>query len=95
MLTFIPGLNNYVEPCYLVYEIESPGVNEAVRNLRSCLPTVEGDSEMVERCRDQRLERVHLWHNANNLTVRPGPSSFATEHSSACKVVVGIRHSQR
>ncbi|KZP32253.1 hypothetical protein FIBSPDRAFT_907345 [Athelia psychrophila] len=61
-------LNNYVEPCYLVYTIENTRVNDAARNLRALLSSDSGDSQLVERCREQRSERLRLWDNANNLT---------------------------
>lgn len=68
-LTLVLGLNNYVEPCYLVYDIEATRVDEAVRNLSQLLPRRSNYRDLVEKCRAQRIERLRLWENANNLTV--------------------------
>ena len=49
--------------------MEDGRVDQAVRNLSVLLPLGSNHKQLVEKCREQRLERVRLWENANNLTV--------------------------
>jgi proteasome activator subunit 4 len=64
------GLSSFLEPCYLVYGIENVVVDQAMQNLRSSLPMIDRDNSLVSRCRDKRIERVHLLQKAAERTVR-------------------------
>lgn len=65
------GLRSLGEPCLLVYSIGSPSLEQATANLMALLPASANASEtdLVLRCRDNRIERVGIMDEALKLTV--------------------------
>lgn len=62
-LTLTPtslGLNSFVEPCNLVYDVPNPAMDEALVNLKKILVFGTSDNGLTDRCRNQRIERVRL-----------------------------------
>lgn len=57
-----------MEPCYVVYEIENPGVGRAIAGVRACIPPMPSD-DVVKKCTEQRQLRVRLWNEAAEETV--------------------------
>jgi proteasome activator subunit 4 len=52
------GINSFVEPCHLVYDIQSSDLNWATEDLRSVLLVDTEDLSLVKRCRQKRIERI-------------------------------------
>ena len=64
------GLGSFVEPCYVVYDIENPRLSQAVAEIRRLIP-LPSEGAVVQRCREQRIKRVGLWDEATEETVSP------------------------
>ena len=78
----LKGLNSFIEPCYAIYDIDSPGLERAVTGLKATITTPE-DTQVVARCRQKRINRIKLMNAANSELVgeeRP-PRGF---HSWSC-----------
>jgi proteasome activator subunit 4 len=52
------GLNNIAEPCFLVYDVPTPLLEEALLHLRLSLKVDAGQDSLVPRCREKRIERI-------------------------------------
>ena len=63
------ALGAFVEPCYVLYDIDNHPLTEASQHLRECLQ-ISVDSSVVERARAQRIARVKLWNEGATKTVR-------------------------
>ena len=67
-MKLLEGLGSFVEPCYVVYDIDNPGVSRAIAGVRACIPQVPSD-DIVKKCTAQRQLRVRLWNDAVQETV--------------------------
>jgi len=63
------GLNSFIEPCYAIYDINSPDLDRAAAELKETIPITE-DTQVVVRCRQKRIERIKLMNAANRELVR-------------------------
>jgi proteasome activator subunit 4 len=61
-------LNNFAEPCFLVFDIENPSVTKALEKLKSCLQITQAEEDIVSRCRKKRIERISVINEAINST---------------------------
>lgn len=68
------GLANFLEPCYLVYDVPTPLLDKAVAQLKSSLPIGSHDSSLVVRCRNKRIERIQNMNNVIQETVSNPPT---------------------
>jgi len=63
------GLNSFIEPCYSIYDIQSPDLDRAAAELKATI-TIPEDNQVVVRCRQKRVDRVKLMNSANRELVR-------------------------
>jgi len=62
-------LNSFVEPCFLIYEMEAPSLHKAATDLRQVLSAREKDTSVVARCRQKRVERIdRMTRSIDDLT---------------------------
>ena len=59
LITFI-GLNSFVEPNFLVYEVHYPRLDKALAKFRSMLSFGVEEDFLVTRCREGRMSRIRL-----------------------------------
>ncbi|KAL1737904.1 hypothetical protein HDZ31DRAFT_51710, partial [Schizophyllum fasciatum] len=52
------AFNSFVEPCYLVYDVPTPDVDQAVLQLKAVLDNVPKDAALTIRCKENRMRRV-------------------------------------
>lgn len=57
------GLNSFVEPCYAMYDIKSPGLDHAAAELKKTI-AIREDAQVIVRCRQKRIERIELMNTA-------------------------------
>ncbi|KAJ7597613.1 hypothetical protein C8J56DRAFT_1001469 [Mycena floridula] len=65
-------LNNFPEPCYLVYDIPASGLDQMAAKLKASLsvsPSPEEDN-ITERCLAQRTKRVREMNSASDSTTK-------------------------
>lgn len=62
------ALGAFVEPNYVVYDVDNQALTQACEMVKNCLQVVE-DKSMVERIRAQRITRVNIWNEAILKTV--------------------------
>jgi len=65
------GLNSFIEPCYTIYDIDSPDLDRAAGELKETI-AIPDDIQVVVRCRQKRIERIKLMNSANHELVRDG-----------------------
>ena len=63
------GLNSFIEPCYVIYDICSPDLDRAATELKKIIAAPE-DTQIVVRCQQKRIERIKLMNSANRELVR-------------------------
>ena len=63
------GLNSFIEPCYSIYDINSPDLDRAAAELKGII-TIPEDNQVVVRCRQKRVDRIKLMNSANRELVR-------------------------
>jgi proteasome activator subunit 4 len=63
------GLNSFSEPCYTIYDIQSPGLDHAAAELKKTI-AIREDAQVVHRCQQKRIERTTLMNTANSELVR-------------------------
>jgi len=71
---FSQGLSHFLEPCYLVYDVETPALDEASLSLKKCLSLKMSEDSITSRAREKRIERVRLMNDecvrtVGNITV--------------------------
>ncbi|KAI0067819.1 hypothetical protein BV25DRAFT_1794335 [Artomyces pyxidatus] len=54
------GINSFVEPNFLVYEIEYSHLNDAIANFKAQLPRASKDQTVTLKCAKKREERIAL-----------------------------------
>jgi proteasome activator subunit 4 len=59
-LTAVTGINSFVEPNFLVYEVHYPPIDRALANFRAKLPFGAEKELLVQQCRERRISRVQL-----------------------------------
>jgi len=64
----LKGLNSFIEPCYSIYDIHSPGLDRAAAELKATIDIPE-DNQIVVRCRQKRIDRIKLMNSANRELV--------------------------
>lgn len=67
----IAGLNNFVEPCNIVFNIPTPGIDRAIDKLKSSLRIVVSPKEdnVTTRAREMRIKRVRISDEAMEIAV--------------------------
>ncbi|KAH9947692.1 hypothetical protein B0H21DRAFT_737636 [Amylocystis lapponica] len=63
-------LSGFAEPCYVVYDIDNPGLESASTDLRSCLAPDRHSNAIVSRCRARRIRRIELMNRASENTTQ-------------------------
>jgi len=63
------GLNSFIEPCYTIHDLQSPGLDHVAAELKKSI-AIPNDPQVVVRCRQKRAERVELMNVANRELVR-------------------------
>ena len=63
------GLNSFIEPCYSIYDINSPDLDRAAAELKATI-AIQEDNQVVVRCRQKRVDRIKLMNSANRELVR-------------------------
>ena len=58
------GLNNFIEPCLLVYDVPTPSLDEVLSHLRRSLKPDAKEDLLVLRCREKRFERTRIINEA-------------------------------
>lgn len=66
----LAGINSFVEPSYLVYEIDSPGLDKAIADFKAFLSFGKEDQALIARCMEQRVLRNKLQSDGADATVR-------------------------
>jgi hypothetical protein len=59
-LTAVTGINSFVEPNFLVYEVHYPPLDRALANFCAKLPFSAEKDSLVQQCREMRISRVQL-----------------------------------
>jgi len=59
-LTVVTGINSFIEPNFLVYEVHYPPLDKALTNFRAKLPFSAEKELLVQQCRERRIGRVQL-----------------------------------
>ena len=74
-LTAVTGINSFVEPNFLVYEVHYPPIDRALATFRAKLPfSAEKELLLVQRCREKRISRIQLCEDQVREAVRLHPS---------------------
>ncbi|TFK57485.1 hypothetical protein OE88DRAFT_1651225 [Heliocybe sulcata] len=53
-------LNSFVEPCFIIYDINSKAVNRASQAVDTTLPQYLKDDGILARCREKRVQRIQI-----------------------------------
>ncbi|TRM60121.1 hypothetical protein BD626DRAFT_571905 [Schizophyllum amplum] len=73
------ALNSFIEPCFLVYDVPTPAVDQAVNALKDILDNVPKDASLTIRCKENRMRRVNLQERTaeriTNMVLEIGQSS--------------------
>ncbi|EGN99641.1 hypothetical protein SERLA73DRAFT_159863 [Serpula lacrymans var. lacrymans S7.3] len=64
------SLQSFLEPCFLVYDVENPALDKSLSDLQACLTSTEHDKDITRRAREKRIERVNLMNQAIDATVK-------------------------
>lgn len=59
-LISVTGINSFVEPNFLVYEVHYPPLDRALANFGAKLPFGAEKELLVQQCREKRIGRVQL-----------------------------------
>ncbi|KAH7923993.1 hypothetical protein BV22DRAFT_1196262 [Leucogyrophana mollusca] len=62
------GLQSFLEPCYLVYEVENDGIAQALDALKVCIHSGKDYNDVMLRARAKRIERIQLMNKAIEAT---------------------------
>jgi proteasome activator subunit 4 len=68
-LTTVTGLNSFVEPNFLVYEVHYPLLDKALAKFQSMLSFGAEEKLLVMRCREGRMSRIRLSEEGVRETV--------------------------
>ncbi len=69
LIDALPGVNNFVEPCYLGYTVSSPALLCAVERLKEILPPDATNDYITQKCLAARVERVQKLNEAADQAV--------------------------
>ncbi len=67
--TVVTGINSFVEPNFLVYEVHYPPIDRALANFRAKLPFSAKEDLLVQHCREKRISRIQLCEEQVRETV--------------------------
>jgi proteasome activator subunit 4 len=67
--TAVIGINSFVEPNFLVYEVHYPPVDRALADFRAKLPFSAEEGLLVQHCREKRISRIQLCEEQVTETV--------------------------
>jgi proteasome activator subunit 4 len=67
--TTVTGINSFVEPNFLVYEVHYPLLDRALATFRAELPFSAEEESVVHRCREGRISRIQLCEEQVRETV--------------------------
>lgn len=59
-LTAVTGINSFVEPNFLVYEVHYPPIDRALANFRAKLLFSAEKELLIKKCREGRISRIQL-----------------------------------
>jgi hypothetical protein len=59
-LTAVTGINSFVEPNFLVFEVHYPPIDRALTNFGAKLSFSAEKDLLVQKCREMRIGRVQL-----------------------------------
>lgn len=59
-LTAVTGINSFVEPNFLVYEVHYPPIDRALANFSAKLPFGAEKELLIQQCREKRISRIRL-----------------------------------
>lgn len=59
-LTAITGINSFVEPNFLVYDVHYPPIDRTLANFRAKLQFSAENELLVQQCREKRISRIQL-----------------------------------
>ena len=63
------GVNSFVEPCYIGYDVTSTSVAHAVEALKATLPPDDTNDAVIRKCADARERRIRTMNEAADITV--------------------------
>ena len=78
-----PGLNNFVEPNNILYDVPMRSVDEAIRELKSLLRVGPKEAAIVHRAREKRIDRTGAVNAAAELAVRECAIHSNNKHSQS------------
>ncbi|OBZ79723.1 Proteasome activator complex subunit 4 [Grifola frondosa] len=61
-------LSSFLEPCYVVYDIDDAAVAKSVEELNTCIPATYRNHQLVARCKAKRETRLRLMNAAVEQT---------------------------
>ncbi|GBE78103.1 hypothetical protein SCP_0109850 [Sparassis crispa] len=61
-------LSSFLEPCFVVYDIENPGLVRVLADLKACI-NKDCDVDITARCTAQRVQRLQLADEAATRTI--------------------------
>jgi hypothetical protein len=67
-----------VEPCFLVFDVQSTELDQSITDLRAVLSVDTEDLPVVKRCKQKRIERVAAMNKSMDELVS-GPMD-STDH---------------
>jgi proteasome activator subunit 4 len=67
--TTVTGINSFVEPNFLVYDVHYPCIDRALANFRAKLPFSAEEELVVHRCSERRISRIQLCEEQVRETV--------------------------
>jgi len=78
-----PGLNNFIEPNNILYDVPMPSVDEAVGELKPLLRVGPKEAVIVHRAREKRVDRTEAVNEAAELAVRECAIHSNNKHSQS------------
>jgi proteasome activator subunit 4 len=67
--SYVEGLTYFSEPCYLIYDVKTPVLDEALLALKKCLSFNKSEDSITLRAREKRIERVGVMNDEHSRTV--------------------------
>lgn len=64
------AINSFVEPCYFVFDIEHPPLKRQVEAFKTVLLGRKDQDLVVSKCKEERIQRIHLHNKGVRQTVR-------------------------
>lgn len=85
-----------MEPCFVVYEIESPQLDGAVTAVRRLL-SIANEPALTQKCLRKREERIRIWDKSVTDTVRPSFYSCVLHLTFVCQTdaILAVAQSEK